>query len=478
MKKHIIPRIQDVLFVTIFLSVLLQGPSMLNTDGDLGRHITIGNYILENGKIPTSDIFSHTMTGERLVPHEWLAQLIFGGLHRLAGLGGIVVLTAFIISITFTLVYRLTINRNINRIIAFLVVLLAAFASSLHWLTRPHIFTFLFAVIWVGMLERKTTKLWLCPLVMMLWANTHGAFIVGFAIWGAHFAGWLWDFIREADSRSTGIRLLIIGISSFAATLINPAGWRLWDTSVGYFGSRFLVDKTIEYQSPDFHIASTLPFLIMLALYLLIYGFGGKLKMREALLVAGWGILSLYNARNIPIFAIVTAPFLAQLIHDSLIELPALIRMEKNFSAIEINLRGTIFNAIAMSAILFTTQPNPEDRYNPRIFPVDAADWLTENPQKGNMFNFFTWGGYILYRLWPENQVFIDGQTDFYGEALSREYIQVESVQPGWESVLAKYDVDWVIIQSGQPLENALLANRWNVIYKDDTAVILREPTD
>jgi hypothetical protein len=107
---------------------------------------------------------------------------------------------------------------------------------------------------------------------------------------------------------------------------------------------------------------------------------------------------------------------------------------------------------------------------------VDAANWLESNPQQGRMFNFFTWGGYLLYRLWPEQQVFIDGQTDFYGEALSREYVQVESLQPGWEDILAKYNVDWVITQSGQPLEDGLLENGWDVAYQDETTVILVEP--
>ena len=79
---------------------------MLNTDGDIGRHITIGNYILENWKIPTNDIFSHTMTGERLVPHEWLAQVIFALVYRWMGLSGVVLICALVIAATFWLVFR------------------------------------------------------------------------------------------------------------------------------------------------------------------------------------------------------------------------------------------------------------------------------------------------------------------------------------------------------------------------------------
>ncbi|HKJ37393.1 MAG TPA: hypothetical protein VJ972_01340 [Anaerolineales bacterium] len=476
--KKLFPRIQDVLLATLFFSASLQGASMLNTDGDIGRHITIGNYILENKTIPAQDIFSHTMTGERLVPHEWIAQLLFAGVHKLAGLNGVVLLVSLVIALTFTLTFREMLKKDIFRIVAFPITILAAFASNLHWLTRPHVFTFLFVAIWTYQIGNKSAKWWLFPIIMVVWANTHGAFIAGFAIWFAFFAGWLWDYLLHQETKARGIRLLTIGISSLAVTFINPVGWRLWDTSVGYFGSRFLVDKTIEYQSPDFHISSTWPFLIMLILFLMANGFKGKLKSHETFLLIGWGALGLYNARNIPIFAIVTAPYLAYLIQENLKNAGALIRIEQNLASIEQGLKMYGFNLIAIILIMATTLQNSgtTNRFNPRAFPVDAANWLDENPQEGNMFNFFTWGGFLLYRLWPEQKVFIDGQTDFYGEALSREYVQVETLQDGWENTLAKYNVDWVITQSGQPLEKALTAINWTVIYQDETTAILSAP--
>jgi len=446
---------------------------MLNTDGDIGRHITIGSYMLDHRTIPIKDIFSHTMTGELLVPHEWLSQLLFGIANKIAGLGGIVLLVSFIISLTFYFTYGEMIKRSIPRIIAFPVTILAAFASNLHWLTRPHVFTFLFVAIWTYQLGNKSAKWWLFPFIMLIWANTHGAFIAGFAIWFAFFAGWVWDFILKNETKSTGRRLGAIGISSLLVTLINPVGWRLWDTSVGYFGSHFLVDRTIEYQSPNFHISSTWPFLIMLIAFSLTHGFKGKLRIHEAFLLVGWSALSLYNARNIPIFAIVTVPYLGQLIQENIKEIQMINQFGINFANMENGLKGYIFNFIAIILIAVITLKNPSNKFNPYAFPVDAANWLETNPQDGKMFNFFTWGGYLLYRLWPEQQVFIDGQTDFYGEPLSREYVQVESLQPGWEDVLEKYNISWVITQSGQPLEEALLTNNWILLYQDKTAVIL-----
>jgi hypothetical protein len=113
----------------------------------------------------------------------------------------------------------------------------------------------------------------------------------------------------------------------------------------------------------------------------------------------------------------------------------------------------------------------------PDKMPVDAVDWLQENPQDGNVFNYFTWGGYMLYRMWPDETVFIDGQTDFYGEELFREYLEVMGMQTGWERVLDKHAVAWMLIPTRERLAQTLKADQtdpWNVIYEDDTAIILR----
>ncbi|HMB21324.1 MAG TPA: hypothetical protein VKP08_00765, partial [Anaerolineales bacterium] len=296
---------------------------------------------------------------------------------------------------------------------------------------------------------------------------------------GAHVAGWLWEYLHTQSTKEAGSRLAVIGITSFAATFINPVGWRLWGTSVGYLGSRFLVDRTIEYRSPDFHIVNTWPFLVMLALYILASGLAGKSRPHEAILAAGWTAMSLYSARNIPLFAIVMAPYLGSAIQAVIENAPILQRVDQAIARVENNLKGIFWPLLAVIVLTVSSyaQPNPSNQFNPGKFPVRAVDWLEDNPQEGRMFNNFIWGGYILYRLWPEQTVFIDGQTDFYGEALSREYTRVMSLDNGWEVVLEKYDVSWVIVQPSKPLVGALQDELgWTIVYQDGTAAILHKP--
>jgi hypothetical protein len=419
------------------------------------------------------------MSGQPLVPHEWLAQLSLGAAHQSMGLSGVVLLIAILIAATFTLAYQEMMRRNVFRVLALFVAALAALTSSLHWLARPHIFTFLFVAIWAYQLDNPKRRLWFFPVIMLLWANTHGAFIAGFVIWGAHMAGWVWESMHRQSTKETGVELVIIGATSFAVTFFNPAGWRLWTTSVGYFGSQFLVNQTIEYQSPNFHNWSTWPFLLMLAAGMISFSMGAKFRLHESMLFAGWTVLSLYSARNIPIFAIVAAPYIGLALQGSLERIGILRRLEQRMSQVESSLRGVVWPVLSviLLAVSLFVWPRPDNQFAAHRFPVQAVDWLHANPQKGKMFNNFVWGGYLLYRLWPEQKVFIDGQTDFYGEEFTREYTGVMALNDGWESVLAKYEVSWVIVQSDKPLVNALQDNLdWTIVYRDATATVLHEP--
>ena len=114
--------------------------------------------------------------------------------------------------------------------------------------------------------------------------------------------------------------------------------------------------------------------------------------------------------------------------------------------------------------------------FDERVFPVSAADWLIRNPQSGNMFNDINWGGYLLYRLWPEHKVFLDSQTDFFGEELVKEYDRAILAQEGWRVVLEKNEIEWAILPPSAPLTDTLQASGWSVIFEDKTAVILKVP--
>ena len=485
----LIPRIGEILFIAIFIALIGLGPKLMNVDGDLGRHITLGDYIISSSSIPTRDVFSHTKLGDPLTPHEWLADVIFALAHRAAGLDGIIWITALIIGAVFWLVYRQSLDLSSMALLALAGTILAAAASSLHWLSRPHIFTILFTVIWTTELEKLRIgirKNWMIfPLIMLIWVNTHGAFIAGILIWACYFTG----LILDQKISWQGIKpYLWIGLSSLLVSLINPDGFGIWKTGFGFLGNRYLVSHTAEYLPPDFHQISTWPFLLLIVLSIGILAISNKkMNASHILLVSGWTAMALYSARNIPLYAVIVVPILVTAGADYLQgnkltgASEKFIALQSRMMDIEKTLKSGLWSGVVVVTVGLLLMrgstldfQNEGNQFLDDVFPVQAVDWIEENQLPGEGFNYFPWGGYLLYRIWPEKLVFIDGQTDFYGEELTRKYEKVITVSPGWEDVLQGYQVSWVIMPTQSELIQHLQElGDWDKVYQDPFSTIM-----
>jgi hypothetical protein len=234
---------------------------------------------------------------------------------------------------------------------------------------------------------------------------------------------------------------------------------------------------------PDFHQSGTFPFLLLLILSVILPILSRiRLPAGHIFLLAGFAVLSLLMARNIPLFVISATPILAVSARKILEQAQGWIKIESRFGEIERSLRGFVWTVAGTLAALilfsyhYMQTQSSFNHFDERVFPVAAVNWLDGHPQSGNMFNEFNWGGYLLYRLWPEQKIFIDSQTDFYGEALVRDYNQIINTESGWEIKLKKYEIDWVIVAGGTSLAQALETEyHWHILYKDETSVILRK---
>ncbi len=483
MSRYLLPRLRDLLFAAVFIGALLTGPRMLNTDSDLGRDLTLGRYILEAHRIPTRDILSFTRPDQPRPPYEWLAQVLFAFALRLLDLDGVVVLTALIIAAAFMLVYMDASQRSRAPVLALFLTAWAAIASSLHWLTRPHVFSFLFFAIWVQWLDRIRTDqklgLWQFPALMLLWANTHGGFIFGFLAWLAYFIGWLWSYYRKSAEGRTGHTLLNIAGTSLIASMITPDLWHNWEAVLNN-RSAYVLSHTAETMPPDFSWPNIWPFAGLLGLTIIV----GILQMRKTnashlFLLAGLALMSLAMARNIPFFLIAAAPILADWMGQTLGKFVYWLKLEQGFARIDEGLRGLIWPllvglaAVGWFAYHYVETKTPINRFSAQVFPVQAVDWLEGHPLEGYMFNDFNWGGYLLYRVWPNQRVFVDSQSDFYGEAFMREYTGIFTAAGSWDAELSQYNVGWIIVPRQVGLAQAARSSTdWQIAYEDQLTVI------
>lgn len=481
--KSLLPRLDTLLFILLFFSVLAGGLQLLNTDGDLPRHLLMGKYVLENGMPPRTEIFAYPYAGREYIPHEWLAGVLFHLAYLLFNLNGVVFLAGILISGTFTLIYNRATTNNLERLLSFVLILLGAVVTSIHWVARPHLFTMLILAVWLILLDRlnrgEKPAAWAFPVLMLFWANLHAEYIAGFLALLAYLAGTIWSWLLKKNRAGIEIIKTLLGVTvmAFIASLINPSGLKAWTTIAGYINNAYLMSRITETRPPDLFSSESVPLLALVVLsVLLIAGNRDKLKPADVLLLTGFALMSMLSARNAHLFGVAAPIVLSHGLKGMRYPQP-LKNVGDMVARLEKHARGSIlaiFFTLVLAVLLLAFPFRNYNRFDPAVFPVSAVEWLKDHPQQGRMFNAFDWGGYILFHLWPEQQVFIESQTDTDGE-VTQLYESVITLSPEWKGILSNHGITWTIIPPGWKLAGELRNAGWIPVYEDATAVILVE---
>lgn len=503
-----LPTIGWALWLTFFLGLMLSQwrVVMINADGDACLHWRVGNWMIEHHAVIRTEVFSHTRANAPLISKEWLSEVLFAAVGDALGWNGIALLAAVLIATCLWLLHRHLLSEGTDLLPATALTLLAAMAGTVHWLARPHLFTFLFTVIYTCQLRRfdlgelgTRSVLWRLVPLMVLWVNLHGAFFTGFVIIATFFVGNAIRWIpAAADARPAiqtklvGLGLLLVGCA--LATLFNPNGWKLPAHVLEFLRNPILAHYTNEFRSPNFHSDAAHGLLIEFAVIALTLLYLRPVMSATDVVVMGmWGMLALMAARNIPIFALVVTPILAKQWQDGLASakpgrwLDFYRRLSENVTTLNrvADGRATVvvvflaMVAVLAKPILVGGNPIVTTDVLSNRFPVAAVQFVTAHPQAvhGEMFNDYGWGGYLMLTM-PAHRVFVDGRNDFYGPDLVREYSSVNTVATNWETVLRKYDVGWTILPRLHPL-NVLFSLRrdWTLAYADDITAIYARKT-
>jgi hypothetical protein len=524
--RWILPSVGDLLFVAILGVLIFTNLSVrLLGDAGIGWHIRTGQLILATHAIPRTDPFSSSMSGHPWFAWEWLYDVLVGWLESLAGLNGVILLTALIIAAAFSWVYRLLLARGTNLLLALILVLIAASASMIHFLARPHVVSWLLTVAWFWILESSeegsSWRLWSLPLLMVVWVNVHGGFLLGFALLAIYWvtAGWQWltltlrlteegfdDFLRKLRTCRRFRVLTIVGILSAAATLLNPYGLQLHVHIYRYLSNRFLMDHIDEFQSPNFHYVAQKCFAGLLLLTLVALAAKGREFRRVSAshgLVVLFAVYSgLYASRNIPVSSLLLILVMGPWLSDAIALLAESRRTSKQTSmtmastgflrrmeVIESGLQGHVWPvvAIALTSWIVMHGGNLGGRqlidahFDSKRFPVAAVSYLEKQDVEGPVLSPDSWGGYLIYRLYlypiqprptePRMKVVIDDRHDLYGEEFLKSYLKMIHVQPGWDEFLEQPQTQCVLVPKDSALASILLeTSEWTAIYGDDVA--------
>jgi len=499
---RLLPSLTDVAFLMplAFLFLRMGGAAGMLGDGDTGWHVKTGEWILANRRIPNQDIFSYTKAGQPWFAWEWLWDLSFGWLHQHAGMAAVILTSILVLCCTSALLFRLVRRECGNALLAISIMFLVTGASAIHWLARPHLFTLLFAVIFYSLLERVNEGhirlLWWLPALMLVWTNLHGGFFVGLILVGAYAGGELLRALFEAriEAARRAIPYLLAGAGCLLATFVNPYSYHLHAHIFEYLTDRYQYRNIVEFQSFNFHHPVTVFFepMLLLGLAAVIWSLARR-DYVHALLVAGWAHLALVAVRNTPIFMMVASVPVAAMLQKMIEDLPAsnlanwlrlaasrVARFAAEFGATDSIPRLHLASAGAACFLvaLFYAPNAPamcRAQYDAARYPAKAVEFLQKDRSADTIFTDDTWGGYLIYRLYPANKVFIDGRSDFYGSTFNEKYLDVMKVRYGWEKNLDQYHVNAILLPVETPLTATLKESpRWRAVYDDGVAILFR----
>jgi len=448
-------------------------------DNDLWGHLFFGKEILREGRLPQQNLYSYTAPTHPWINHEWLAEVGCYAVYRALGSPGLVWLKILVGGAIVWLLDRILWRQGpfpAARVAA-LVWVMAILSPGFN--VRPQLGSFLLLAALMFLADRFEARhgpvLYWAPCIMALWANLHGGFVAGLgalALFGAWSIPGLW---RAGDARWRAPLLLLVPLGLCLPALgLNPFGLRL----LGFVARDLRIDRPItEWQPVNLLDGSFPAFKLALVAMLPIVFKAGSWRRWQVPLAALAALFALQHQRHIPLFGIVAAPLLAESVQGLLrrvrpLAMSALPSRLTRGVVLAALLGGALYQAIWIGRIHL--RHGFRIVLSPLEYPTLATDFMTRNGVRGNLAAPFDWGEYLIWKLYPQARVSIDGR---YTTAYPMEVIEgLWGWQQGrreWRNLAERYPTDLAITRPEQPITGLLLADpRWVCLYQDATAAI------
>ncbi len=446
------------------------------SDFDFWWTLESGQYIAQTHKLPVPDPFAFTTAsahdtyaGESMVRRfnltfEWLAQLIFYGVYSASGFGGVVLFRSLLLAACCGLVGLVAWKRSGGLYLALLAALTASLVLGADFTNdRSYLFTFFFLAATLAILEFRKW-FWLLPVIALIWANCHGGFFLQWVAIGAYGVESL--ILRKRE------RTLWIALAAcVAASVVNPNGYRVLQV-LGYFRGSFLQSKLLEWQASSLWPLTAFSVLLLLGAAALLWA-RKRARPVDWVLFAAFAAAALMAQRNIFLVAFWAPVVLASYVPWK--------------RALSLAAAAAVMGAVGVS---LARGNSFQFRAAEWRFPSGASDWLMAHRVTSPMFNTYEYGGYLIWRLWPQERVFIDGRA--LSESVFDDYARIlynHSNADGGataQELLDRYGIQTIVMNGFEYSEgltyNLMLSlsgdqTKWKLVYSDPQAVVfMREP--
>lgn len=494
-------------------------------DPDLWWHLRTGEYIIENWEVPADDPFAYTtprpLSGDNKLGlrAQWLGQVIFYFFYSIGDLLGVGVLRSILVVLPMAALYIWLVRKKLNPFLSLAIVGLPMLFLSIelfYSFERPQGISFFLALATIMLLERLKERsaqegldssFFLLPAVMALWSNIHAGFIVGNVIimiyFGVGALSAAYHFIRKRNGPRAAF--FIVCAAAVAATMLNPNGYKLFIPYLHGLSSMFFqkvsqlaspteeggwVESVVLEYKPLMYFYRELGYTWLLyywvfsatlyAAMFLKYILRRKFDLAELLVVSFAVLFANFYARGL-MFSLTILPFyFGKTVVE--LKLPQLRFKAALSAAVAALLVITMmFTNYAYKLMPSSFRPGVTSEWVTPWYPTRLVEFLKATKIPGPMYNFYTWGGFLIWSLYPDYQVFIDGRA--IDDMVNRTADSILKAYHGWNSELDAYNINFIVVpvvfrESGHIIPIAVELTRgdaWKLVFiRNNSAIFVR----
>ncbi len=439
-------------------------------DPDLFMNLMCARHVAETGAVPAVDVYSFARPALAWNMNEWLGQLTLYGVFEVAGGPGLVLARLALAGAAAALLL-VAAHRARAPLWAALVALLVCWPAVAHFfLFRVRTVSFLLLALLIVLLieHRRGARwvAWVVPPLVALWANLHGAFVLGL---GVLVLAAVDDVLPWRAGRPPGRRRWALGLATLLAAalaLAHPCGIGVYHVVLGTVGGPSI--DTISEWLPvwDHPLRSTWTYGLLVVLALPV---AARIAWRRRSVL--WpGVLLAVAVQTV--LHVRFGALLGVVLMVPLAQLLASLRPAQAGRA-----ATAVLAALAAAFTLYTAATGPRDlqvRMQPEWSPVAAVDFMAREGIRGDVLAEYDWGAYVVWRL-PDARVFIDSRSDtVYPPEVEREWSRFALREPGWEDVLQGSGATAVLLRTRRGAEAPIARSpEWGLVYLDDHASLL-----
>lgn len=481
-----------LLFLIVFFGFCILFTAQKIADPDFWWHLKTGEWIWEHMAIPHVDPFSYTFNGAKWINYEWLFHAVIYPIYELSGLEGLIVFEVIFVLMIFLILFFTC--REVDggkKWLSITILFIALLVIRGRFSVRPQIISFFFLALYLYLLilhreERITTRqliLFLIP-VHVLWVNLHGSFLLGIFVAGAYALGRFIPLVLSHHRDLTPVfqdkklqGLVVLCLFLCMASLINPFTYRIFSIPFKTAASEEILRGISEWVPVDikfvgvFAIEYTLWFRILFligAISFLVWKDNLK-RIEDVVIFVVLAYMAFKHIRFGGEFAIAAAPIVVNNLTQFRWEVRGwrLVRLLPLFVIIVFSI-NEVRNLARIDLLGFGVGRN---------YPTTTTNFLKERNLKGKMFNSYGYGGYLIWHLWPDIPVFIDGRAvTIYDQDFFWLYNLACRKKEIWEEIVRRYGIELVLVRDAREMGYASLFywldedKDWKLVAFDDNS--------